>query len=135
MQVRWQPPLGVPQCRVPLPLRRPSKPPSPKGEGSLANQGTGKRDKQAIRVRNALGALLEEVEHEIGTSYEATVWQKLEDHTRKGYAGALYKCLRYSRINCYLSPHEALKGRMLQVATDGQYESLVKALLSGLRGH
>ena len=32
-----------------------------------------------------------------------------------------------------MAPRKALKGRMLQVATPGQYESPIKALLSGLR--
>ena len=59
-----------------------------------------------------------------------SVWRKLEDGTRKAYAGAMYKFLRYSRINGFLSTREALKGRMLQAARDGQYESPVKALLS-----
>ena len=58
-------------------------------QGSLASHGTGKRDKQAVRVKNALG----EVEHEIRSSYEATVWGKLEDGTTKAYSGALYKFL------------------------------------------
>ena len=53
------------------------------GGGALADHGTGKRDRQAIWITNALGALLEEAEHAIGGSYEATVWQKLEDGTRK----------------------------------------------------
>ena len=52
------------------------------------------RDKQAVRVRNALGAFLEEAEREIGSSYEAIVWRKLEDGTRKAYAGALHKYLQ-----------------------------------------
>ena len=91
------------------------------------------RDKQAVRTRNALGAFREEAERAIGCSYKATVWRKLEDGTRKAYAGALYKYLRYSRINGFMAPREALKGRMLQVASDSQYESLIKALLSGLR--
>ena len=86
-----------------------------------------------MRVINPLGAFLEEAEHGIGSSYEATVWRKLEDGTRKAYAGALYKFLRYSRINGFMAPREALKGRMLHVARDGQYESPFKALLSGLR--
>ena len=117
-----------------MPLRRPSGPPGPKrGGGWLAGTGTGERDKQAVRVRNALGAFLEEAEREIGSTYEATVWLKLEDGTKKAYAGALYKYLRYSRINGFMVPREALKGRMLQVARDGQYESPIKALLSGLR--
>ena len=76
MQVRWQPPLGFPECRVRLPLRWPSRPPRPMGRGgSLADQGTSKRDKQVVRIRTALGALLEEVEYEVGSSYEATVWR------------------------------------------------------------
>ena len=61
------------------------------------------------------------------------VWRKLEDGNRKAYAGALHKFLRYSMTNGFLSPRDALKGRMLQVARDGQYESPVKALLSGPR--
>ena len=61
------------------------------------------------------------------------MWRKLEDGTRKAYAGALYKFLRYSRINGFLSPFEALQGRLLQPARDGHYESPLKALLSGLR--
>ena len=68
-------------------------------------------------MRNALGALLEEVEHEVGSSYEVTVWRKLGDGTKRAYDGALYKFLRYSRINGFHPPREALKGRMLQVAT------------------
>ena len=84
-------------------------------------------------MRNALGTLLEEAEHEIGSSYEATVWRKLEDGPTKAYTRAPYKFLRYSRINGFLSPREALKGRMLQVARDGQYELPIEALLSGLR--
>ena len=55
---------------------------------------------------------------------------KLEDGTRKR---ALYKFLRYSTINGFMAPREALKGRMLQVTRDGQYESPIKALLPGLR--
>ena len=90
------------------------------------------RDEQAVRVRNALGAFVEEAGRAIGSSYEATVWRKLEDGTRKAYAGALYKYLRFSRINGFIAPREALKGRMLQVARDGQYESPIKALLLGL---
>ena len=84
-------------------------------------------------MRNALGAFLAEAEREFGSSYEATAWRKLEDGTRKAYAGALCKFLRYNRINGFMAPREALKGRMLQVARDGQYESPFKALLSGLR--
>ena len=53
----------------------------PMGGGSLADSGTGGRDKQAVWVRNALGAFLEEAEREICSSYEATVWRKLEDGT------------------------------------------------------
>ena len=79
-----------------------------------------------MRIRNALGAFLEEAEREIGSS---TVWRKLEDGTRKAYAGALYKFLRYNRIHGFMAPHEALKGRMLQVARDGQYEAPFKAPL------
>ena len=30
-----------------------------------------------------------------------------------------------------MAPREVLKGRMLQVARDGQYESPIKALMSG----
>ena len=59
------------------------------GGGSLADSGTRGRDKQAVRVRNALGAFLEEAEREIGSSYGATMWRKLEDGTRKAYAVAL----------------------------------------------
>ena len=33
MHVLWQPPLGVPECRVRMPLRRRSRPPCPKGGG------------------------------------------------------------------------------------------------------
>ena len=91
------------------------------------------RDKQAVRVINTLGAFLEEAERAIGSSYEATIRRKLEDGTRKVYAGALYKYLRYSRINGFMPQGEAFKGRMLQVARDGQYESPIKALLLGLR--
>ena len=40
----------------------------------VASQGSSERDKQALRVRNALGAFLGEAEHEIGSSYEATMW-------------------------------------------------------------
>ena len=39
--------------------------------------------------------------------------RKPEDGTRKAYTGALYKFLRYSKINGFLSPREALKGHML----------------------
>ena len=74
------------------------------GGGSLTSSGIGERDKQADRVRNTLGALLEEAEREIGSSYEATVWRKPEDGTKKAYTGALYKFLRCSRINGFLSP-------------------------------
>ena len=117
-----------------MPLRRPSGLPSPGGGGGLlADNGTGERDKQAVQVRNALGAFLESAEREIGSSYEAIVWRNLEDGTQKAYAGALYKYLRYSRINGFMAPREALKGRMLQVARNGQYESPKKALLSGLQ--
>ena len=73
-----------------------------------------------MRVTSALGAFLEAAEREIGSSYEAMVWRKLEDGTRKAYSGALYKYVRYSRINGFMGPCEALKGRMLQVAMDGQ---------------
>ena len=45
----------------------------------------------------------------------------------------LYKFLRYNKINGFLSLSEELQGRILQVAKDGQYESPVEALLSGLR--
>ena len=103
-------------------------PMSREGWGSLASDGTGKRDKQAVRVKNALGALLEETKHEIGSSYEATTWRKLEDGPRKASAGAMYKFLRYHRVDGLLSLCEALNGRMLHVAQDGQYESPVKAL-------
>ena len=99
----------------------------------VASSGTRERDKQAVPVRNALGALLEEAERGIGNSYEATLWRKMEDGTRKAYTGTQYKFLRYGRINGFLSPREALKRRMLQVAKDGQYESPGKAILSGLR--
>ena len=58
------------------------------------------------------------MEHEIGSSYEAIVWGKLEDCTRKAYPGALYRFLRY-RVHAFLSPREELKGRMLQAARDG----------------
>ena len=60
-------------------------------------------------------------------------WRKLEDVTGKAYAGALHNFLRYNRINGFMAPREALKGRMLQVARDGEHESPIKALLSGLR--
>ena len=84
--------------------------------------------KQAVRVRSTLGAFLEAAERAISSSYEATIWHKVEDGTRKAYAGALWKYLWYSKINGYMAPREALKGRMLQVARDGQYESPIKAL-------
>ena len=74
------------------------------GGGSLASHGTGKCDKQAVRATNALGALLEEAEHEIGSSFEATAWRTLEDGTKNTYVGALYKFLRYSRIHGFLPP-------------------------------
>ena len=64
------------------------------GGGALAHHGTGERDKQAVGIRNILGALLEEAEHGIGSSYEPTLWRKLEDGTGKAYTGALYKFLR-----------------------------------------
>ena len=85
-----------------------------------------------MRVRTALRAFVEEAKREIGGSYEATVWREVEDGTGKAYAGALHKLLRYDGINGFMAPREALKGRMLQVARDGRYESPVKALLSGL---
>ena len=84
-------------------------------------------------MQNAAGAFLEEAEHETGSLYEATVWQKLEDGTRKAHARALYKFLWYSKVRSFPSPREVLKGRMLHVARDGRYELLVKALLFGLR--
>ena len=43
------------------------------GGGSLANHGTGEHDKRGMQVGTAPGALLVEAEHEIGSSYEATV--------------------------------------------------------------
>ena len=43
------------------------------------------------RMRKALGGLPEEVERKVGSSYEATVWRKLEDGTRKAYSDALYR--------------------------------------------
>ena len=99
--------------------------------GSLATNGTGQWDKQAVRMRNALGSMLEEAEREVGRSYEATVWRNLEDGTTRAYTGALYKFLQFSRINGFLSSREALRGGLLQVARDGQYETPVKVLLSG----
>ena len=93
-----------------MPLRRPSEPPGPRGwggGGSLASSGTSERDKQVVQVTNTLGALPEEVERETGCSYEATVWRKLEDGTKKAYIGAFYKFLRCSRINGFPSPREA----------------------------
>ena len=51
----------------------------------------------------------------------------------RGYCTSIYKYLRYSGINGFMAPREALKGRMLQVAKDGRYESPMKALLFGLR--
>ena len=69
----------------------------------------------------------------MGSSYEATMWRKLEDGTRMAYARALYKFLWFSRINGFMAPGEALKGRTLQVARDDQYESPIKGPLSGLR--
>ena len=103
------------------------------GGGSLAAGGTAERDKQAVRIRNTLGAFVEEAEREIGSSYKATIWHKLEVGTGKAYAGALYKYLRYSRINGLVAPREAIKGRMLQLARDIRYELPIKVLLSGLR--
>ena len=94
MQVVWQPPLGFLECRVWLPMRWLSRPPRPPPGGSLAKHGIGKRDKQAVWILNASGAIVEEVEHGVGSSYEATVWRKLEDGTRNTYTGALYKFLR-----------------------------------------
>ena len=85
------------------------------------------------------GAFLAEAQREIGSSYEATVWRKREDGTRKAYTGALCKFLRYNRINGFMAPREALKGRMLQLARDGQYESPFKAAvrptIGGKNGH
>ena len=57
-----------------MPPRRPSGPPGCRGGGgSLADSGTRVRDKQAVRVKNALGAFLEEAERAIGSSCEAPV--------------------------------------------------------------
>ena len=61
-------------------------------------------------MRNALGSMLEEVDRGVGSSYEATVWQKLVDGTRRAYIGAMYKLLRFSRINGFLLPRESLGG-------------------------
>ena len=129
MQILRKPPLGVPKCRLEAAHRTPKS----QGGGSLAYSGPRERDKQAVRVRNTLGAFVQEAGQVIGSSYDATVWRKLEDGTRKAYVGALHKYLRYSRINGFMAPREALKGRMLQVARDDQYESPIKAQLPGLR--
>ena len=51
-----------------------------------------------VQLRNTPGALLEEVEREVGSSYEATVCRKLEDGNGQAYVGALRKFLRFSRI-------------------------------------
>ena len=47
------------------------------------------------------------------TTTTHTIWRKLKDGTRKAYAGALSTYLRYSRINRFMAPREALKGRIL----------------------
>ena len=112
--------LDVSKCPIRMPLRRPSGPPGPGGGGGCwHDSGTVGHGQQAVRVRNTLGAFLDEAERDIGSAYEATVWRKLENGTQKAYVGALYKLVRYSNINGFMAPREALKECLLQVAKDG----------------
>ena len=58
--------------------------PIPEG-GLQAAYGTCERNKQAVRMRNALGSMLEKADREVSCSYEAPMWRKLEDNTKKPY--------------------------------------------------
>ena len=61
------------------------------------------------------------------------VWGRLEHGTRLGYVAAMQRFLRYSRVHGWLSPREALEGRLLEIARDGYFDGPVKKLLSGIR--
>ena len=81
---------------------------------------------------NALGSMLEEADWEVGSSCKATVWRRLEDGTRRADAGALHQFLRFSRINIFLVAPQGPQRASAKVAREGQYETPVKVLLSGI---
>ena len=65
--------------------------PMPPGGGVACRQWDRRARQAGGASRKHASGLLEEAEQETGSSYEPTVWRKLEDGTRKAYAGALHK--------------------------------------------
>ena len=88
---------------------------------------------EARRLRNGLEEFVAAEGEPFGSSYASILWGRLEPRTRLWYVAALRQFLRYSRVHGWLSPREALKGQLLEIARDGYFEGLVKKVLSGLR--
>ena len=65
-----------------------------------------------------------------GSSYASVHWGRLEPSTRLGYVAAMRQFLSYSRVHGWLSPREALEGRLPEIARDGYFDGPVKKLLS-----
>ena len=91
------------------------------------------RNAEAARLRNGLEEFVAAEGEPFGSSYASILWGRLEPGTRLGYVAALWQFLRYSRVHGWLSPREALEGRLLEIARDGYFEGPVKKVLSGLR--
>ena len=97
-------------------------------------QGGGEiRNKEATRLRNGLEEFVAAEGEPFGLSYASVLWGRLEPGTRLGYVAALRQFLRYSPVHGWLSPREALEGRLLEIARDGYFEGPVKKVLSGVR--
>ena len=104
--------------------------------GDMQARGGGRgeiRDVEATRLQNGLDEFVAAEGEPFGSSYASMLWGRLEPGTRLGYVAALRQFLGYSRVHGWLSPREALEGRLLEIARDGYFEGPVKKVLSGLR--
>ena len=91
------------------------------------------RNEEATRLRNGLEEFVAAEGEPFVWSYVSVVWRRLEHGSRLGYVGAMRQFLSYSRVHGWLSPREALEGRLLEIARDGYFDGPVKKLLSGIR--
>ena len=57
----------------------------------------------------------------------------MEKGTCDGNMVAIKNVVQYRRIHGWLGPKQALDGKLLQIASEGCYEKLVKQLQSGIR--
>ena len=112
-----------------------SRPRSSVADDMQAQGGRGVLNAEAARLRNGLEEFVAAEREPFGSSYASILgldWIGLEPGTRLGYVAALRQFFRYSRVHGWLSPREALEGRLLEIARDGYFEGPVKKVLSGL---